>query len=163
MSKQGWIKLHRSLLDNSVWQETPFSEGQAFVDLLLLAETTEKDITLNGQAFTQVPGAVYLSKAFLMERWGWSRRRIDRIFRKWIDEQIIVHKNVHKGGSIITLVNWGKFQGSRPKSVHINEHKTVQHLKNNKEVVGEALEAPSSDSGDVICYLDENGNWKVRM
>ena len=33
----GYIKLHRSLMDNPLWTEKPFSRGQAWVDLLMLA------------------------------------------------------------------------------------------------------------------------------
>ena len=34
---EGWIKLHRSISDNDLWTSEPFSRGQAFVDLILLA------------------------------------------------------------------------------------------------------------------------------
>ena len=34
---QGWIKLHRTLQDNKLWYSEPLTKGQAWVDLILLA------------------------------------------------------------------------------------------------------------------------------
>lgn len=34
---EGWIKLHRKLSDNPLWTCEPFTKGQAWVDLILLA------------------------------------------------------------------------------------------------------------------------------
>jgi len=36
-NNQGWIKLHRKLTDNPLWLKEPFTAGQAWVDLILLA------------------------------------------------------------------------------------------------------------------------------
>ena len=33
----GWIKLHRELLLHDLWKYKPFSKGQAWIDLLMLA------------------------------------------------------------------------------------------------------------------------------
>lgn len=174
MSRKGWIKLHRSLLDNPIWEKKPFTEGQAWIDILLLAETEEKDRRLKVSTIHQLPGNVYMSKKEMMDRWGWGRRTLDRVLAEWEKQDMISvrqipyvhqsgHQNVHRTYTVITIEKWAFFQGAKPKHVHQNEHQNEQYLKNNKEVVGEALKAPSSDSGDVICYLDENGNWKVRM
>ena len=32
----GWISIHRKILNNILWQDKPFSKGQAWVDLLLI-------------------------------------------------------------------------------------------------------------------------------
>lgn len=168
MPRQGWIKLHRSLLDNPMWLQKPFSEGQAWVDLLMLAETEEKDFVVNGCTVHQKPGEVRTSKKYLMERWGWTRRKIDGVFYSWEHDHKIVHKNVHKAGSVLTIVKWGFFQVGSSDGVHINEHKSVHHLKKTKKfsVVGGASETPSSDTGrnpdDYEMVQDENGRWIAR-
>ena len=75
MPRKGWIKLHRGLLGNPIWETKPFDEGHAWVDLLLLAETEEKDVEIAGVQIHQIPGGVYWSKKDLMARWGWGRGR----------------------------------------------------------------------------------------
>ncbi len=35
---QGYICLHRKIRDNWLWKKKPFSPGQAWVDMLLLAD-----------------------------------------------------------------------------------------------------------------------------
>ena len=39
---QGYIKLYRSIFNHWLWQDKPFSRGQAFVDLILLANYKDK-------------------------------------------------------------------------------------------------------------------------
>ena len=35
----GWIKVSRAIQEHWVWDEKPFSKGQAWIDLLLCGET----------------------------------------------------------------------------------------------------------------------------
>jgi hypothetical protein len=37
MENDGWIKLHRIIMDHPDWLSEPFTRAQAWVDLLLLA------------------------------------------------------------------------------------------------------------------------------
>ena len=37
MENTGWIKTYRSILKHWIWEEKPFSKGQAWIDMLLLA------------------------------------------------------------------------------------------------------------------------------
>ena len=60
----GWIKLHRSIQDNELWLSEPFTKAQAWIDLLLLADSEN-----NGK---YKRGNVYRGKKWLAERWGWS-------------------------------------------------------------------------------------------
>lgn len=168
MPRQGWIKLHRSLLDNPMWLQKPFSEGQAWVDLLMLA--AHEDHETNGKEWKA--GTVQLSKKWLMERWGWSRRRIDATLRRWVDDGRIEHTNERTNErtayTVLTIVKWDFFQNGNGKSERTNEHTNEhQHKKTKKfSVVGGASETPSSDTGrnpdDYEMVRDENGGWIAR-
>ena len=47
--RSGWIKLWRKFVDDPLWTSEPFTKGQAWVDLLLLAQGTENRISINGR------------------------------------------------------------------------------------------------------------------
>ena len=38
----GWIKVSRTIQEHWVWDEKPFSKGQAWIDLLLLAKHSDE-------------------------------------------------------------------------------------------------------------------------
>jgi hypothetical protein len=44
----GWIKLHRKIVESPDWLSEPFTRGQAWVDLLLIANHTTGHIRKRG-------------------------------------------------------------------------------------------------------------------
>ena len=68
--KDGWVKISRKLIDDEIWTSEPFTKGQAWVDLILLAQWET-----NGQ---YKAGSVYRSLNYLASRWKWSRRKVTR-------------------------------------------------------------------------------------
>ena len=93
MAKTGsFIKLDRGLKTNTLWLEKPFSKGQAWVDLLLLAQGIEKEKQYRGQIQRMEPGTVYTSIRYLEKRWGWSRNKVYRFFEFLIGEGMIAVK-----------------------------------------------------------------------
>jgi hypothetical protein len=141
MAKTGsYIKLDRGLKANPLWLEKPFSKGQAWVDLLLLAQGVEKEKQYRGKVQHQKSGEIYTSIIYLTNRWGWSRNRVYRFLELLIKQQMITvlgweiaeHTNgtnngtingTNNGtnkltangttnGTIITIENWALYQYS---------------------------------------------------
>lgn len=167
MPRPGWIKLHHSLLDNPIWQEKPFDEGRAWVDLLLLAENTDKDIEVSGIKIHQKPGGVYWSKKDLMARWGWSRRRLDNILEKWTALGMVTvcghrneHRNEHRIVTEITVEKWRFFQGGRKKTSTETDTESDILLKKNKKG-GDGGSTPRPAGGEVE-VVKINGEWVAR-
>lgn len=168
MSRKGWIKLHHSLLDNPMWEEKPFSKGQAWVDLLLLAESEEKNTEIAGVNIHQKPGGVYWSKKDLMDRWGWGRRKLDGVLARWEAAGMIkvyvhrnVHRNVHRGVTEITVEKWGFFQGRAKKTYTETSTETRILLKKNKEGgEGGGLSPRPASSKPKPIWVDDH--WEVR-
>lgn len=107
---EGFIKLHRSIKDCWIWQDSePFSKRDAWIDLLLLANYTEKKVLLDGKLTTIKAGQFHTSILKLSERWKWDRKKT----RKFLDvleaDQMITTKRTAHG-TTLTLVNWGKYQ-----------------------------------------------------
>lgn len=129
MAKTGsYIKLDRGLKSNSLWLEKPFSRGQAWVDLLLLAQGVDKDKQYRGKIQHQKSGEVYTSVLYLTGRWGWSRNKVYRFLDYLIKAGMIVIQgrtqndttnrtrngtyNGTTNGTIISIENWALYQTS---------------------------------------------------
>lgn len=105
----GYIKLHRSILNNALWEEKPFSSGQAWVDLILMANYKDKKTLKDGKIQTFARGTVTTSLYALSDRWGWDRKKVRR-FLKLLEVEQMVSLNGTTRGTIISLVNYGNYQ-----------------------------------------------------
>ena len=127
MAKTGsYIKLDRGLKNNAIWLEKPFSKGQAWVDLLILAQGMDAEMLYRGKVQTLIHGNVYTSLYFLANRWGWSRSKVYRFLEELLYAEMIEikgwttddtksdtinrNKNKTKSGTVITIVNWAFYQ-----------------------------------------------------
>ena len=106
---EGWIKLNRGLLDNELWASEPFSRGQAWVDLLLLANHKESYFIKRGTKIIVKRGQVGRSMKALAGRWSWSIGKVNRFLKLLENEnQIIVTKtNIT---TVLTVVKYDSYQ-----------------------------------------------------
>lgn len=110
----GFIKLHRKICDNPIWNTKPFSKGQAWVDLLLLANFSERDLVVDNTQIHVERGQVFRAIHTLEERWGWSRKRV-RSFLGLLEGLNMVTTKGTKKGTLITIENWQVYQVEGPK------------------------------------------------
>ena len=112
-TNKGWICLHRSIQDSWLWENKKdecFSNGQAWIDMILLANHEDKKIRLNGDIVTIKRGQFHTSIVKLAKRWNWSRNRVTR-FIKLLEKDNMIEARGEAGlGTRITLINYGKFQ-----------------------------------------------------
>lgn len=136
---RGWIKLHRSIQDNELWLSEPFTKAQAWIDLLLLA-----DSETNGK---YKRGSVYRGKYWLANRWGWSRDKVCRFIDYLEREGMVTQKRTQGGthnGTVITIVKYGFFQDSQ--SQHKAQYKAQNKapIRNKEEEKHEAVVLPTA-------------------
>lgn len=107
---EGWIKLYRQVLDSDLWLDEKFTRGQAWADLLMLANYKESSFRKRGIKVSLVRGQIGKSLDELSKRWKWSIGKVKRFLIELEDEnQILVNNsNVNQ---IITIVNYDKYQG----------------------------------------------------
>lgn len=98
----GWVKLHRSLAYNKLWLSEPFTKGQAWADLLMLAGRD---------------GKLEVSYKWLADRWGWYKSKTFRFLQFLASEKMIEFCGTQNGtddgtanGTAFRLINWEKFQ-----------------------------------------------------
>ena len=108
----GWIKLYRDITDNWLWQDEPFSRGQAWIDLLLLANSKDEKFRHDNQIIEGKRGNVYRSITYLSERWKWSRKKT-RTFLKLLESDGMVTTKSTTRGTTITIINYGFYQDKR--------------------------------------------------
>ena len=137
----GWIKLHRKILDNKVWTSEPFSRGQAWVDLLLLANHDYGFFYLRDHKIEVQRGQVGWSQLRLSERWGWSRTKVRKFLKDLEKEQQVIQQQSHST-SVITIINYEQYQEKEQlednsktteRQQQDTNKKNRRRIKNNKE------------------------------
>ena len=107
----GYVSIHRKIMDHWLWERKPFSYGQAWIDLIMLANyRNHKFLSHDKKLIEGERGVVYLSIKALSERWGWKSRNKTRHFLSLLEQDNMVIVNGTSHGTTITLVNYDNFQ-----------------------------------------------------
>jgi hypothetical protein len=104
-----YFKVARSLLEKQLWTSEKFTRGQAWVDLIGLANWKEGFIRVRGIRYTVERGQCGWSQQSLAARWKWSRGKV----RRFLDEMESVNNIVQQNNnitSIITIVDYDLYQ-----------------------------------------------------
>lgn len=105
----GWICLHRKICENWIWSKKPFSEGQAFVDLLLMANYKEKKFRFGDEVVKADSGTIVTSKIKLSERWGWSKTKVTSFLKALESDDMITVISDHRK-TTVSIVNFRAYQ-----------------------------------------------------
>lgn len=123
MAKTNFFLLNRSLLDHWLWQDKPFAKGQAWIDLLALANHTDKKKEHRGKIIECKRGDVNLSMLELSKRWGWTRGRTER-FLKLLESDGMVKVKTTTNRTTVTIENYERYQAERATYDTTNEQRT---------------------------------------
>ena len=107
----GWIKIFREIQHNWVWSDKPFSKGQAWIDLIILAKRTDEKFTSGNRIISGKRGCVYKSILYLSDRWGWDRKKT-RAFLDALEEDKMITVKAAANGTTIRIENYEEYQGS---------------------------------------------------
>lgn len=133
---QGWISLHRQLQEHWLWDDKPFSMGQAWIDMLLLANHSENEFLLGNELVRVETGSFITSELKLMERWGWSKTKV-RSFLNLLQKQHMIVKNSDRKKTTITIEKYSDFQDlettKKPRKNHRKTTEEPQKDTNNND------------------------------
>ena len=108
---QGWIKLHRQLMDDHYWLSEPFTRGQAWVDILLQTNHAPGFFrTANGRRVDVIRGQCGMSQLTMSKRWQWSRGRVKRFLNELEKDGNVIQQTVQQN-SLLSVCNYNKYQG----------------------------------------------------
>jgi hypothetical protein len=151
----GWVKLHRSIIENWTWSDKPFSKGQAWMDLIIMANHKDNKFPLGNEIVTVERGSLITSELKLMERWGWSKSKV-RLFLKQLQNDSMLVKKTDRKKTTLTIVNYGVYQESETTEEPLKDHSqtdnrplkdTNKNEKNEKNIIYEQI----SDLYSTIC------------
>lgn len=123
MAKPNFFPLDRELQNHWLWKDKPFAKGQAWIDMLMLANYVDKKKEHRGQIIICKRGDVNLSMLELSKRWGWSRGKTER-FLKLLESDGMVKLNAARSRTTITIENYEKYQGECATEKASNEQQT---------------------------------------
>ena len=110
---KGWIILHRQLLDCEIWDTNEtYTKRDAWIELLLLANHSDKEIIFNGRPMTIGRGQYLTSVRKLSEKFNWSKDKVRR-YLTLLESRQMITKDCDRNRTLLTIVNYGKYQDVR--------------------------------------------------
>jgi len=115
-----------------MWLKDTFTDGQAWVDLIGLANHTNGYLHIRGIRFPILRGEVGWSQVRLAERWHWSRGKVIRYLNHLELEHFIVQQK-NNVSLVVTIVNYDKYQTDSTASDTADGQQTEQQTDTNKK------------------------------
>lgn len=143
MAEGGWIKLHRSIRSNWIWNEKPFSRGQAFLDLLLMVNHEDNKIMFNGSLTEIKRGSGITSLRKLSEKWGWSKNKVKYFLDQLKIDKMLDYKTDTKK-TLVSIENYSLYQ-SRDLEKGQQEDTNEPPKGNKKETKGKQKDTNKND------------------
>jgi hypothetical protein len=136
---EGYIKLYRQIMDNKLWYTRPFAKGQAWVELLMMANHKDNDFLFGNKTIHIERGSFITSILKLSERWGWSQHKTKDFINFLKSCQMLDIKSDNKK-SLITIANYTLYQDEEIQKGEVKENK--------RRTKGEQKETNKNDKND---------------
>lgn len=147
---RGYIKFWRCSQDNVLYFSEPFTKWQAWQDLVLLANHTNRLVSFRGIMVKVNRGQVAAGEEWLSERWKWSRGKLRRFLLFLETEQQIVQQKTKVIG-IVTILNYQLYQSDGTTDSTTDEQQTAQQTDTPKNVKkGKHVKKPYSDEFELF-------------
>lgn len=161
----GYVKIYRQIQDSFLWTDKPFSRGQAWIDLLLLANFQDSSILIRGLQINIKRGQLAYSQVSLGKRWGWGKTKVENFLKLLIfNKQINVQNN--NVTTLISILNYDIYQSDQPpdqipNNSSINCHTIVtpdsQHNELQLQVIKDNKEELINEKFNTTFTLSLNG------
>jgi len=134
---RGYIKLWRRLQDSSLWNRERFTRGQAWVDLIMLANHKDGHIRKRGIKIPILRGEIGWSERELAKRWKWSRGKVRRFMIELCqkNDQYLVPQTVPQKKNVTSkylIKNYGLYQQNGTTNDTTNGPQTDRKRYQNK-------------------------------
>lgn len=131
MREKGWISVHRKITENWIWEEKPFSKGQAWIDLLLMVNHQDNKTLMDGKLVVVKAGFRITSLRKLSERWGWSTWKVKNFLELLQSDEMITYKTNTKK-TVINIVNYSSYQSDEKRKPNTDQTQTKQPPNTNQ-------------------------------
>jgi DNA replication protein DnaD len=163
---EGWIKLHRQIIENEFYFSEKFTKAQAWIDLILLATHKENTVYPKGVEIRLTPGQLCWSQVSLANRWKWDRKTVRKYLGTLRKRKMVDTKKTNVT-TIITIKNWFLYQGDGQRNGQQKDggFPTNKNVKNNiiefaKSLI-ESIKKESSFYAIINKYITTLGEDKL--
>lgn len=169
----GWIKLHRKLLDNPVVMKDS-DHLAVWIYLLLNASHTEYPVLFGGKKISLKAGQLITGRKSIASTLGISESKVRRILDLFEIDQQIDRQRSNKN-SLVSILNWDKYQifdqqidqqatNKRPTSdqqaTTNKNNKNIKNIKECKEII--YSDVPELNEA-IIAFIDYRKSIKKPM
>lgn len=134
MNNIGKFVIDRAIFDNPLWQDKPFTKGQAWVDLVGHAEYEDTTVLKGYELFDVKRGEVLTTLNELATRWGWNTSKVNK-FLSFLESENQIERKTKNKGTLISIEKYSIYQFENSKMK--NERKTKEKPIKNKEKTDE--------------------------
>lgn len=108
---EGWIKLHRSILDKPIWLASTPEQKTILITLLLMTNHDEKEWEWEGKQFTCKPGQIITSLDSIQKHAGKSIsiQNIRTSILRFEKYEFLTNQSTNRS-RLITICNWDTYQ-----------------------------------------------------
>ena len=149
---EGWIKLHRCLLDKAIWISSTPEQKTILITLLLLANHEGKEWEWKGKQFKAQPGQFVTSLDSLAKKCGngVSVKNVRTAIDKFKKYGFLANEST-KTGRLITIVNWGFYQSE----INTTGKDIDKEVAKNRQSTGKQVATNKNDKNDKNIYIDD--------
>lgn len=146
-----YIAVARDLMTHWVWKEKPFSPGQAWVHLLLMAPRAPRKWRIGRTLETLPAGEFLTSHRHLQGAFGWGSGRVQR-FLALLEGDRMIASETARGQIHLTICNWPVYQ-----VVHSESGTETAHLRH-----GSGTNTERSEDPRLRLYENEEATRRAR-
>jgi hypothetical protein len=185
---KGYISLWRSLTEHWLWQDKPFTKGQAWIDILFECNHADQKVLIQDKLILCKRGESLKSLETWAKRWGWHKSKVRRFLELLKTDTMIELKSERKTTHLKVLY-YNEYQKKRTanetkvnlKRTSNESHLTLNNNDNNdnndnniyiefKEVLFNELKIKTKQEKDVRELLNQFSldqlkkvieNWKI--
>jgi len=152
-SNNGWVKLWRKTQDSDMYQNLNSKQRDVMMNILMLANYSKGKVEYQGEIREIKPGQCLTSLHSLKKVTGpdVSVQNIRTALNK-LEQWDFLTKESTKSGTIITVVNWEKYQANREK---VTEQVTKDQQRSNKEVTSNNKDKKDKEGKEDTIYTEK--------
>lgn len=144
---QGWIKIHRDLLNKPIWLESTTEQKTILITILMMVNHQKKDWEWQGRPYSVKSGQVITSLESISQKCGKgvSIQNVRTALKRFEKFGFLTNKSTNRN-RLITITNWGLYQNNVDESTsnltgeqqatnnQLTTNKNHKDIKNEKEI-----------------------------
>lgn len=154
---EGWIKLHRELLEKPIWEGSTPEQKVILITLLTMANHKEKEWEFKGEKYKALPGQFVTSIDSIIKKSGKgiSIQNVRTALKRFEKLEFLTDEST-KQNRLVTIVNWGLYQQKNndlTDDLTVTQQTTNSHLTTNKNERTKELNLSTTTTTDDVTKL----------